>query len=257
MIKNNLNLSWDRTVYPVLWLNVSQSLRRFDQPLLQRLSQDVSIACWEYRQAADEASSIQNAVALLHEYLADCEQPVHLVGHGLSGVIALTYARQFPTQVRSLSLLAVAAQPGVTWQMHYYVQRQLMPCSQVQLLAQIAHALFGCELPHTPKTIVQALMQDLARSPSPHSLYQIHVLPEGGVSMPLMIASSQTDFVVTPPLMRRWIDFFKPGDTFWQCPEGHHFFHYGEAELVACQLLKFWQQVQQQQARIPMLAVSR
>jgi pimeloyl-ACP methyl ester carboxylesterase len=240
----------------ILWLNVSPSFRRFDQPILRRLSQDVPISYWEYFQEKDEASSIQNAVMRLHDYLESIDQPVHLVGHGMSGVIALTYARQFPARVRSLSLLAVAAQPGVTWQTHYYVQRQLLPCSQEQLLAQIAYALFGRTLPHTPIAMVQALMRDLERSPSPHSLYQINVLPEGGVNMPLMIGSSQTDFVLTPPLMERWTHFFKPGDTFWQCPEGHHFFHYSQTELVAGQLLKFWRQVQQRELCPPLLAVS-
>jgi pimeloyl-ACP methyl ester carboxylesterase len=227
----------------ILWLNVSPTFKRFDQLILQRLCRDVPIAYWEYIQEEDEASSIQSAVDLLHEYILSIGHPVDLVGHGLSGVVALTYARQFPDRVRSLSLLAVAAQPGITWHSHYYVQRQLLPCSQVQLLAQIAHALFGRSLPHAPMTIVRILAKDLAVSPSPHSLYKMNVLPEGGVKMPLMICSSQTDFVITPPLVNRWIDFFKPGDTFWQCPDGDHFFHHRHPVLVANQLLKFWQQV--------------
>jgi pimeloyl-ACP methyl ester carboxylesterase len=227
----------------ILWLNVSPSFKRFDQLVLPQVARDAPIAYWEYIQEEDEASSIQSAVDLLHEYMRSIGHPVHLVGHGLSGVVALTYARQFPDQVRSLSLLAVAAQPGITWHSHYYVQRQLLPCSQVQLLAQIAHALFGRNLPHAPMTIVRMLAKDLAVSPSPHSLYKINVLPEGGVKMPLMVCSSQTDFVITPPLVKRWIDFFKPGDTFWSCPDGDHFFHHRQPVLVANQLLKFWQQV--------------
>jgi pimeloyl-ACP methyl ester carboxylesterase len=241
----------------MLWLNVSRSFKRFDQPILQRLGRDLPISYWEYLQEEDEASSIPTAVDLLDKYVSSMASPVHLVGHGLSGVVALSYARQFPDRVRSLCLLAVAAQPAITWQSQYYAKRQQLPCSQVQLLAQVAQTLFGQTLPYAPTAIVQALCKDLAASPSPHSLYQVSALPEGGVTMPLMVCSSKTDAVVTPPLARRWIEFFKPGDTWWQCPDGEHFFHHRQPELVASQLLKFWHQTQQRQVRCQSLAISR
>jgi pimeloyl-ACP methyl ester carboxylesterase len=246
-----------QTAEAVLWLNVSPSFKRFDKLILQRLCRDVPISYWEYIQTADEASSIQNAVNLLEEYISGRGQPVHLVGHGLSGVVALTYARQFPDRVLSLCLLAVAAQPGITWQSQYYIKRQLLPCSQMQLLAQMAQLLFGGTLPYAPMAIVQALARDLMASPSPHSLCQVSALPEGGVTMPLMVCSSPMDPVASPPRVGRWIEFFKPGDTFWRCPEGDHFFHHRQPELVANQLLKFWGQIQQRQARRQSLALSR
>jgi pimeloyl-ACP methyl ester carboxylesterase len=239
---------------PVLWVNVSPTLKRFDQPVLQRLSQATPILYWEYTQYQDEASSIQGAVNLLHEYLTTLDQTVHLVGHGMAGVVALTYARQFPDRVRSLSLLAVGPQPGMTWHTHYYAQRQLLPCTQKQLLAQTAYALFGKSLPYSPMSIVRALEKDLERSPSPHSLFQIGVLPEGGVTMPLMVCGGQVDFVVTPPLMRRWTNFLKAGDRFWQCPGGNHFFHHSSPDLVAGYLLSFWRQAQQKALHCQVLA---
>ncbi|MBD2327894.1 alpha/beta hydrolase [Alkalinema sp. FACHB-956] len=236
--------------YPeVLWVNVSPSLKRFDRPLIQHLAQHSKIAYWEYQVQYDAASSIETAIVLLQDYLKHCSKPIHLIGHGLGGVVALTYARQFPDRVRSLSLLAVAPQPAITWHSHYYVQRHLLPCSQVQVLAQVARTLFGPAAPYPITPLIHALAKDIDCAPSPHSLYKVTTLPEGGVDVPLMICHSQTDSVISQPLMQRWLKWFKPGDTFWTCPTGHHFFHYSAPELVNQQLHKFWNQVHQRETR--------
>jgi pimeloyl-ACP methyl ester carboxylesterase len=231
----------------VLWVNVSPSLKHFDGKILRQLSHTQKVAYWQYIQEHDEASSSQEAVRLLHQYLQSIEQPLHLVGHGISGVISLLYARQHPEKVRSLTLLGVAAQPAINWHSHYYIQRQIIPCTQVQLLARMARNLFGDPLPYPPRAIVSALAKDLDFSPSPHSLYQVTTLPEGGIEVPLIVCNAADDFVVTPPLARCWTEHFKPGDTLWECPEGRHFFHYHYPELVSQHLLKFWRQVQQRE----------
>jgi pimeloyl-ACP methyl ester carboxylesterase len=83
--------------YPrYLWLNTSPSLRCFEQPLLCYLSKRVSIARWEYLQTQDEASSLDIAIALLHDYLKNIPDTVHLIGHSTSGLLGLLYARQYP-----------------------------------------------------------------------------------------------------------------------------------------------------------------
>jgi pimeloyl-ACP methyl ester carboxylesterase len=228
---------------------------QFDQLILQRLARSHRINYWQYEQELDEGCCLQNAIDFLDRYLQPQTEPIHLVGHGLSGTLALLYARRHPEKVRSLTLLAVAAQPAVTWHSHYYTQRHLLPISQVQLLAQMAVSLFGHKLPHEIKPLTQLLAKDLAIAPAPHSLYNVAVLPEMGVAMPLLVCGSQTDFVVTPPLLKRWVNFFKPGDTLWQCPDGHHFFHHSRSELVVPQILKFWAQTQKREIKIQSLAM--
>jgi pimeloyl-ACP methyl ester carboxylesterase len=182
----------------VLWLSVSPSLRCFNQPLLQYLSGQITVREWEYLQTVDEGSSIMQAVTLLNGYLSDQVQPVHLVGHGMSGVIGLIYARHYPERVKSLTLLAVAAQPAATWQAHYYVQRQLLPCSREIVLAQMTRSLWGDPLPYSVKKLVQALDRDLTYTPCSHSLFKLPDLPLGGVAMPLFVGNSKTDSVVDP-----------------------------------------------------------
>ena len=225
----------------VLWLNASPSLQRFDRPLLRALSKTINVSQWEYYQSQDEASSVLEAVSLLHQYLQMRDRPIHLAGHGISGVVALLYARLHPEKVRSLSLLAVAAQPALTWHAHYYIQRQTFPCSRIQLLAQTARSLFGTPLPHAAKNLVEVLGRDLESSPNLHSLFKVACLAKESVTMPLLVCGSKSDPIVDPHTFSEWLPLLKPEDDIWQCPDGHHFFHYYCPQLVGEQLLNFWQ----------------
>ncbi len=222
-----------------LWINVSPHLQYFDRPLLRCLSQSLPIAQWQYVQTDDEGSSFDEALTLLHQHLCHHDRPLHLLGHGLSGVLGLVYARFYPERVRSLTLLAVAAQPAITWHAHYYVQRHLLPWSQSYLLAQTVRSLFGPHLPTPANLLVNALEQDLATAPSFHSLLKLEQLPQGGIAAPLLVCSSKTDTVVHPPLAQAWEPWCKPTDRLWECPVGRHFFHYFCSRLVAQQILEF------------------
>ena len=225
----------------VVWLTVSPSLKHFDQPLLRYLAQQATVAQWEYCQDEDEASSLETAIALLHEYLQLRDRSVHLAGHGMGGVLGLEYARRYPEHVQSLALLAVAAQPAATWHSHYYVQRQLLPCSRPQLLAQMVRSLFGTQPPFAVKDLVAALSRDLEEVPSAHSLFNLVRLPQGGVSMPLLVCSSRTDSIVNSTAVDEWSTWLKPQDQLYQCLRGRHFFHYFYPELVGKKMISFWQ----------------
>jgi pimeloyl-ACP methyl ester carboxylesterase len=224
----------------VLWLNGSPSLQCFDRPLLSVLATHANVMQWQYCQVQDEGSSLSNAVFLLHNYLKQGDQPRHLIGHGMSGVIGLMYARLYPKMVRSLTLLAVAEQPAMTWQTHYYVQRHLMSCSRYQVLTFMVRSLFGSETPYLVKDLVRALDQDLAEAPCLHSLFQVVDLPKGGILAPLMVCGSQTDSVVHPPALLEWRKWLKPADRFWECPTGRHFFHFFQPRQVAEKIQQFW-----------------
>jgi pimeloyl-ACP methyl ester carboxylesterase len=225
----------------VIWLNTSPSLQQLDRPLLEYLSKHVKIARWEYYQTKDEASYIYKAVVLLYDFLKYSDRPVHLAGHGISGVVGLMFARQYPKRVRSLTLLAVAPQPAATWHAHYYVQLQLLTLSREKVLANTVRSLFGKNPPYPTHRLAAALDIDLDASPTMHSLCKLENLPKGGVSMPLMVCGSKTDPIVHPPALHEWQTWLKPGDTLWECPSGYHFFHYFHPQAVGDQILSFWQ----------------
>lgn len=223
-----------------LWVSLSPNLSVFDQPLLRDLAKRGSVSQWQYTQEADEACAIDRVLTLLHDYLKSRAQPVHLLGHGLSGAIALLYTRLHPERVRSLTLLGVAEQPAVTWHAHYYVQRHLLPCSQNCVLAQLARSLFNGKRPYPAAALVQILAKDLARSPLLHSLCQIESLPQGGVQVPLMVCGATQDAIVHPPALLEWQRWLKPGDRQWLCEQGGHFFHYFQPQQVGREVGRFW-----------------
>ncbi|MBD2253867.1 alpha/beta fold hydrolase [Nostoc parmelioides] len=226
----------------IVWVSSSHVLQRFDKPLLQYLSQSVTVAQWEYIADQDEGSSIDEAVESLDEYLSQCSDPVNLAGHGAGGAIALTYARRYPEKVRSLILLAVAPQPANTWHAHYYLQRQLFTISREQILAISVRNLFG-EQPHnTTKKLMAVLVRDLEQFPLSHSLFKLVHLPPGGVDIPMMVCGSKNDPVVNLSALQDWLNWSKPEDHLWECPKGYHFFHYFYPQTVGAQMLSFWQQ---------------
>lgn len=226
-----------------LWLNVSSSLQRFDQPLLHHLSKQVTIAQWEYCQTPDEACSLDVAITLLHDYLKCCNRPLHLIGHGTGGLLALLYTRRHPERVKTLSLLSVGVHPAVDWQAHYYVHRQLLSCKREAILAQMVPYLFGGQTQWSNRRLIRLLKQDLDNSLSPHTLFKRVSVPSGNVSVPLLVCGGEEDIVVDPHQLHGWQDYLKQNDRLWSCPEGAYFFHFSHAETVAEQLLNFWASV--------------
>jgi len=223
-----------------IWLNVSPALQHFDRPLLRYFSGRAAIRQWQYRQDPDAASSLDAAIALLHDFLKAAPHPVHLVGHGTSGLLGWCYAREHPERVRSLTLLGVGAEPAVNWQAHYYAYYRQVPCSRQMALTQMARALVGNRSRRELAGLVQCLQRDAIASPSPHSLLQRASLPRGGVAVPLLACGSQDDAIADPSALQRWQPWLKPGDRLWQCPGGAHLFHYAYPQRVGARILEFW-----------------
>ena len=121
----------------VLWLNVSPRLKALSYPLLRCLDELRRVACWEYTQEQDEPNSLEVAVDMLHSYLQSLPHPVHLMGHSIAGVVGLLYARRYPENVKSLTLLSVGVQPAIDWQAHYYTRLKLLPCPRSFVLTQM------------------------------------------------------------------------------------------------------------------------
>jgi pimeloyl-ACP methyl ester carboxylesterase len=248
-----------------LWLNASPALQKFDRPLLRHLAQHGAIAHWRYCQSQDEAVSMATALVLLHDYLKQGDRPVHLLGHGISGALALLYARRHPERVRSLTLLSVGVYPLVDWQAHYYSRFALLPCSRETVLAQMVPTLFGRQSWQVTQELIQLLEKDLDNSLSPHTLYRRASLFPGGVPVPLLVCGGSEDAIIDPNALEGWRPWLKdegffpkdeakwtlPGDRLWQCPGGRYFFHYHFPQSTAEQILDFWQSFSRVPAQYP------
>ncbi|MGF1457491.1 MAG: alpha/beta fold hydrolase [Leptolyngbyaceae cyanobacterium] len=223
-----------------LWLSANPSLKQFDWPLLKRLSRQTATHCWEYSQTPDEPCDLVGAIALLHGYIQELSLPVHLLGHSLSGVLALMYARQYPQHVQSLTLLSVGADPKISWHSHYYALRNLLPCDRTMVLQQIVRLLFGPCPPRQACRVGQLLSDVLDRELAPHSLTSQDGLLLSGVSVPLLVCQGAQDVILDPNSQLQWNAFLKSGDRIWRCPEGRHFFHYESPQPTAKTILNFW-----------------
>jgi pimeloyl-ACP methyl ester carboxylesterase len=223
-----------------LMLSVSPSLKGFNQSLMRHLSWQVTIAQWEYCQSQDEPSSLEVALVLLHDYLKTSDHPVHLIGHGISGLVGLLYARRHPERVKSLILLSVGMHPAVDWQAHYHVHLKLLPCSREIILMQMVYNLFGYQSRPIAQDLVRILEQDLCNSLSPHTVFQSTSISPDTAPVPTLVCGSKDDIIITPHELQGWRDWLGAGDRIWKCPQGRHFFHYFHPQMVTRQILNFW-----------------
>jgi pimeloyl-ACP methyl ester carboxylesterase len=229
--------------FEALYLGISPSLRLFDRPLLGSLGKCFRMAYWEYHQTQDEPCNLETVIMLLYDYLKVWAQPVHLIGHGLSGMVAYLFACHYPQRVRSLTLLAVGGQPAATWHAHFYVQRQMLCCSREQLLVRTAQSLLPASEQWRVCSLSCALAKDLDTSPIPHSLFQVMTIPVQKVLVPMLVCGSEDDPIVDPVSLERWRNELKPGDQIWSCPGGRHFFHHSFPSLVNLKIMDFWQEL--------------
>jgi pimeloyl-ACP methyl ester carboxylesterase len=226
-----------------LYLGLNPQLTRFDWPLFNQLNQQVEVQYWNYRQKADEPCCVETVLGLLHAHMKRLSQPVHLIGHSLSGAIALVYSRLYPNRVKSLTLLSVGANPATSWHAHYYSTRQFLACNRTMVLVQMARMLFGPQCHGKTMGLAKLLAQVLDTEFAPHSLVHHSGFSPGGVEVPLLVCNGSHDAVIDPKAHADWQPWLKPGDRLWSCPEGRHFFHHEHSGRSSQVILDFWQQV--------------
>ncbi|MEM9116728.1 MAG: alpha/beta hydrolase [Cyanobacteria bacterium P01_F01_bin.56] len=238
-----------------LWLGINPSLKHFDQRLCRLLSRQVELHYWCYNQSLDEPCSIQSALTLLDDYLQSQSQPIHLIGHGLSGAVGLLYARLYAHRVKSLTLLSVGSHPAVSWHAHYYVLRNRLPCDRSMILMQMANMLFCCQSRSKLVGLAQLLEKVLDSELAPHSLVEHQPFSPGGVEVPLLVCRGAHDVIVDSSAHAHWQPFLKTGDRLWTCPEGRHFFQHTHVPQTSGVILDFWYQTASPLAETPLIEI--
>ena len=226
-----------------LWINVNPSLNQFDQRLCRLLSRQFDIQCWSYQQTADDPCCIETVLSLLDKFLCDQTEPIHIIGHGISGIIALLYTRRQPSRVKSLTLLSVGENPSLSWHSHYYSMRNCLPCNRQEVLHQMAKMLFGSQTRNKTEALIQRLIKSLDTELSPHSLAHFHDFFPGGVKVPLLVCNGACDTVVDPKAHRSWQYWLGSCDRLWRCYQGRHFFHYTHPHETQRIITDFWQEM--------------
>jgi pimeloyl-ACP methyl ester carboxylesterase len=229
-----------------LWIGTNPSFRCFHRRMLDILGQEFPLKYWEYSQTADEPACLDVALQLLHEYICTVDQPIHLIGHGQGGALALSYARCYPGQIGSLVLLSVAAQPSITWQAYYYHQLASCNIDRQQTLQRVASHISNVSCPRYVRHLADRLDRDLLESPTSSSLWQIAPqLTQGSVAQPLFVCGAIDDPVLSGSIFGDWSHYFKPSDRLWPQPTGGHFFHHQHAPAIASKVSNFWHSLNQ------------
>lgn len=225
-----------------LWLCVNPHLQCFDQSLCNQLNLQKNVSNWPYEQSLDDPCCIETALMSLHQHIQQYPQPLHLLGHGLSGAVGLLYTRMYPEKVKSLTLLSVGVNPSVGWHAHYYALRKFLPCSREIILLQMANMLLGPQCVIKAASLANLLKQVLDTELAPHSLAEYGGFSPGGVKPPLLVCHGDYDAIVDSRAHHEWHKYLKPGDRLWSCPQGRHFFHYDYPEYCSQAILDFWKQ---------------
>ncbi len=227
-----------------LWISTSSSLQCFHRRILGVLDQEFPLKYWEYSQTPDEPGSLAIALGLLHDFIKTSDQPLHIIGHGLGGVLALNYARCYPGRVASVVLISVAAQPAITWQTYYYQQLSKIHCRRDVVLQLVAGWISGISCPRYIQHLADRLDRDLLEAPSDTSLLKKDaVFCQGSILQPLLVCGAIDDPVLMGNIFSEWQHYLKPGDQFWHQPTGGHFFHHQYAEAVGQKVRDFWRQI--------------
>ncbi len=227
-----------------LWIGTNPSLQCFHRRILGVLDQEFPLKYWAYSQTPDEPGSLEVALGLLHDFVETSEQPVNLIGHGLGGTLALSYARRHPGRVASVVLISVAIQSSITWQTYYYQQLATIHCRRSTILQLVASRISKISCPRYVQHLADRLDRDLLEAPSETSLWQQDApLAQGSIPQPLLVCGAVDDPVLSGHTFSDWSHHLKPGDQIWHQPEGGHFFHHQHADQVGMKVRDFWRQL--------------
>jgi pimeloyl-ACP methyl ester carboxylesterase len=236
-----------------LWISTSTSFQCFHRRILGILDQEFPLKYWEYSQTPDGSSSLELALELLHEFIQTSDQPLHIIGHGLGGVLALSYARRYPGRVASVVLISVAAQPSITWQTYYYQQLATICCRRDVVLQLVAGWLSGSSCPHYVQNLAARLDRDLLEAPSGTSLLKKDALAvQGAIVQPLLVCGAIDDPVTMGGILSEWRHYLKNGDQLCYQLTGGHFFHHQHAEILGIKVGDFWRQMRLQSSPCPL-----
>ena len=223
------------------WVDLQPSLYCLNSRLAQRLSRSFSVRRWSFCHDPDEFCSIETLHSLLKETLMDEDQPVHLIGHGISGTVACLFSHRYPELVQSLTLLSVDTKIANQWSSHYFQMRRQLPCVRSKILSHLSSLLFSCQHSRARELFPQLLERCLDQDFIDGSLLDGQRLSGSlrAPSMPMLVMNAAHDIVVDAGSHARWARVLKPGDRYVEVKRGRHFFPADQFALAADSITNF------------------
>ena len=213
----------------ILWIDLQPSLYCLFKRTAQTLGQRLGVRRWSFEHDPDESCDIDVIHCLLRETIENSPEPVHIVGHGLSGTIAYLYARKYPKNISSISLLSVDIQSNNQWTSHYQSMRSQLPCSRFHILSHLSRLLIDTHADHVQIIISKLLAKCLDNDFVNGSIIQNSRIDDlEKIKIPILVINGSKDFVVDSHSRNRWQQHLKPGDCYREINNGRHFFPFSE-----------------------------
>ena len=224
----------------IIWVDLQPSLYCLFKRTAQALSQQYGVKRWSFEHDPDESCDVDIIHALLKQTVENSSEPVHLVGHGISGSVAYLYAKKYPKNVSSVSLLSVDAQSSNQWTSHYQAMRSQLPCSRFHILSHLSRLLIDTHADHVQIIIARLLAKCLDNDFVNGSIVghtQIENLDQ--IKIPILVINGSKDFVIDQCSYKRWQQHLKPGDCYQRINSGRHFFPFTEWNQTAKMIESF------------------
>ena len=228
----------------VLWIDLQPTLHCLNKRVAQLLSRSFAVQRWSFQHDLDESCSVTTVMDLLRQTLLASSEPMHLVGHGISGTVACLFAEKYPGLVKSLTLLSVDTLSTNHWSSHYLDMRSQLPTSRQAILSHLSSLLFSTNNARAAQILPCLLAKCLDTEFIQGSIVNKQTTnnlrtPE----VPTFVLNGGSDFVVDANAHDRWSETLKSGDRYVCMRKGRHFFQFDHAQQVADLIISFIQMV--------------
>ena len=224
----------------VLWVDLQPTLYCLNKRVSQRLSRDIGVKRWSFQLDPDEFCMESTVHSMLKTTLESMAEPIHLIGHGLSGIISCEFAHNHPELVESVTLLSVDTLSINQWSSHYLGMRRQLACSREQILKHLSTLLFEVKSSQVKAAFPRLLQACLDNELIQGSIVNLdHPGSLSSPQVPTLVINGHDDFVVDRMAQQRWEEQLKPGDCYHSLQGGRHFFQFSHAELTATLIRSF------------------
>ena len=218
----------------ILWVDLQPTLYCLNTRVAQLLSKTFIVQRWSFQHDLDESCSVDTVHHLLNQTLEVCPEPIHLIGHGISGTAICLFAEKYPHLVKSVTLLSVDTLSVNHWSSHYLKMRSQLPCARESILTHLSSLLFP-----RSSSRVSAVFPCLLAKCLDTEFIQGSIVSQEPIedvkapAAPLLVLNGEYDFVVDTSSHDRWSRTLKAGDRYQSIRQGRHFFHFNQPENTA------------------------
>ena len=231
----------------ILWIDLQPSLYCLFKRTAQTLGQNFKVKRWAFEHDLDESCDVEVVHRLLRQTIENCSNPVHLVGHGISGTIAYLYAQKYPKNISTVSVLSVDTHATNQWTSHYQSMRSQLPCSRFHVLSHLSRLLVDRQTEQVGHIMTRLLAKCLDNDFVYGSIVKSQTIPNLiKAEVPILVINGERDFVVDERSHDRWRNNLKPGDCYQKVANGRHFFPFTEWSQTAKMIESFVKMVPDQ-----------